>query len=58
MPLLTTARVVARPTPWAPPSVWKPFWQPNSAINKPNTAALIKPLLTSEMSRVLQVPCQ
>src|SRR3984885_500642 len=44
---VTTAPVVALPTPAAPPRVCKPWYEPISAMITPNTADLNSPLSTS-----------
>src|SRR6185312_11325601 len=43
----TTALVVARPTPWVPPRVRIPTWQPMLAIVNPMKNGLISPIQTS-----------
>ena len=45
----TTAFVVARPTPWVPPRVRMPTWQPMLAIVKPMKNGLMRPIQTSWM---------
>ena len=40
----TTARVVARPTPSAPPCATNPWWHEMRAISVPKTEALISPV--------------
>ena len=39
----TTAWVVARPTPWVPPSVRMPKKHPTVAMVKPEKSALVRP---------------
>ena len=39
----TTALVVARPTPWVPPRVRSPTWQPMLTMTKPRKNGLIEP---------------
>src|SRR5687768_1799955 len=45
----TTALVVARPTPWVPPLVRRPTWQPMVTITKPKKNGLMIPIHTSWM---------
>ena len=45
---VTTAPVVALPTPAAPPRVWRPWYDPMIAMTAPNTADLKSPHMTSE----------
>src|SRR4029077_4340793 len=44
---VTTATVVASPTPWVPPLVRSPTWQAVVTITKPSTNGLINPIQTS-----------
>src|ERR1017187_7625136 len=48
---MTTAVVVDRPTPSAPPVVSYPHWQPTSDRRNPKTADLIRPDVRSSMAR-------
>jgi len=52
--LSTTARVVARPTPSAPPVTEKPVATPISTIRQPNTRLLISPWLISHGSSTIR----
>ena len=47
----TTALVVARPTPWVPPEVRKPTWQPMVTITNPRKNGLMMPIQTSWINR-------
>src|SRR5919107_4781675 len=42
--LATTALVVDRPTPWVPPRVRRPTWQPMLTITNPRKNGLISPI--------------
>src|SRR5664279_6095715 len=52
---MTTAFVVERPTPSAPPFVSYPHWQPTSERRKPNAAALMRPEVMSSIERYWNV---
>ena len=45
----TTVRVVARPTPSAPPLAVRPLWQPMIAMKQAKTTDLPRPLKTSSI---------
>src|SRR4030095_14144398 len=54
----TTALVVDRPTPWVPPVVRRPTWQPIVTITNPRQNGLISPIQASSRYSPLRIDDQ